>query len=97
MHVVMYSLVGASSKVCTLRFDVAAGDHGVKAQGDGWLTSVTLVEGANIALPDSGAPSPYVVFTCNGRNRTSSVKLRTTNPSWRGEHLKLSSIVLQML
>ncbi|KAG0591890.1 hypothetical protein KC19_1G209800 [Ceratodon purpureus] len=60
-----------------------SGDHGVKAQGDGWLTSVTLVEGANIALPDSGAPSPYVVFTCNGKHRTSSVKMRTTNPAWR--------------
>lgn len=60
-----------------------SGDHGVKAQGDGWLTSVTLVEGVNIALPDSGTPSPYVIFRCNGKSRTSSVKLRTSNPAWR--------------
>ena len=69
----------------------------MKAQGDGWLTSVSLVEGENVALPDSGAPSPYVVFTCNGKNRTSSVKLRTTNPIWRGKHSQFSSIVLQLL
>jgi Ca2+-dependent lipid-binding protein len=68
----------------------------VKAQGDGWLTSVTLVEGANIGLADSGAPSPYVVFTCNGKNRASSVKLRTGNPTWRGENSQLSFIVLMM-
>lgn len=67
----------------------------MKAQGDGWLTSVTLVEGENIALPDSGTPSPYVVFTCNGKDRTSSVKLRTTHPTWRGEYLQFSITILQ--
>lgn len=63
----------------------AAGDHGVKAQGDGWLTTVTLIEGENIAPTDSGTSNPYVVFTCNGKVRTSSVKLRTSHPSWRGK------------
>ncbi|CAK9278846.1 unnamed protein product [Sphagnum jensenii] len=59
-----------------------SGDHGVKAQGDGWLTTVTLIEGENIAPSDSGVANPYVVFTCNGETRTSSVKLRTTQPHW---------------
>ena len=71
----------------------AAGDHGVKAQGDGWLTTVTLIEGENIAPTDSGTSNPYVVFTCNGKTRTSSVKLRTSHPSWRGKVLVLRTYV----
>jgi hypothetical protein len=50
----------------------AAGDHGVKAQGE------------NIAPSNSGVANPYVVFTCNGETRTSSVKLRTAQPHWGG-------------
>jgi hypothetical protein len=60
----------------------AAGDHGVKAQGDGWLTTVTLIDGENIAPSNSGVANPYVVFTCNGETRTSSVKLKTAQPHW---------------
>jgi hypothetical protein len=56
----------------------------VKAQGDGWLTTVTLIEGENIAPSNSGIANPYVVFTCNGETRTSSVKLRTAQPHWGG-------------
>ncbi|EOY20882.1 C2 calcium/lipid-binding and GRAM domain containing protein, putative [Theobroma cacao] len=58
-------------------------DHGVKAQGDGWVLTVTLIEGVNLASLDStGFSDPYVVFTCNGKTRTSSVKLQTRDPQW---------------
>ncbi|XP_010245025.1 PREDICTED: C2 and GRAM domain-containing protein At1g03370-like [Nelumbo nucifera] len=58
-------------------------DHGVKAQGDGWLLTVALIEGSNIAAVDSsGFPDPYVVFTCNGKTRTSSIKFQRTDPQW---------------
>jgi len=56
----------------------------LKAQGDGWYTTITLIEGENIVPTDSGMANPYVVFTCNGKSRTSSVKLRTSQPNWRG-------------
>ncbi|CAA0818101.1 C2 and GRAM domain-containing protein [Striga hermonthica] len=58
-------------------------DHGVKAQGDGWVLTVALIEGTNLALTNSTEiPDPYVVFTCNGKTRTSSVKLQTLDPQW---------------
>ncbi|KAL6524530.1 hypothetical protein OROHE_016201 [Orobanche hederae] len=58
-------------------------DHGVKAQGDGWVLTVALIEGANLAWMNSmEIPDPYVVFTCNGKTRTSSVKLQTLDPQW---------------
>lgn len=58
-------------------------DHGVKAQGDGWVLTVALVEGANLASTSpTEVPDPYVVFTCNGKSRTSSVKLRARDPQW---------------
>ncbi|KAJ9677869.1 hypothetical protein PVL29_022696 [Vitis rotundifolia] len=58
-------------------------DHGVKAQGDGWVLTVALIEGVNLASLDStGLSDPYVVFTCNGKTRTSSVKLQTHDPQW---------------
>ncbi|GFP90766.1 c2 and gram domain-containing protein at5g50170 [Phtheirospermum japonicum] len=58
-------------------------DHGVKAQGDGWVITVALIEGANLAsLNSTEIPDPYVVFTCNGKTRTSSVKLQTLDPQW---------------
>ncbi|PKA51802.1 C2 and GRAM domain-containing protein [Apostasia shenzhenica] len=42
------------------------GDHGIRAQGDGWLVTVALIEGSNFAAADSsGYSDPYVVFTCN--------------------------------
>lgn len=60
-------------------------DHGVKAQGEGWILTVALIEGTNLASVDSTeASDPYVVFTCNGRTRTSSVKLLSSNPQWNG-------------
>lgn len=68
--------------------NIAGSDHGVKAQGDGWVLTVALIEGSNLAstnpieLPDG--PDPYAVFTCNGKTRTSSVKLQTLNPQWNG-------------
>ncbi|KAF9590232.1 hypothetical protein IFM89_032010 [Coptis chinensis] len=58
-------------------------DHGVKSQGDGWVLTVALVEGNSITSMDpSGLSDPYVVFTCNGKSRTSSVKLQTRDPQW---------------
>ncbi|KAL1832325.1 hypothetical protein ACET3Z_001976 [Daucus carota] len=58
-------------------------DHGVKAQGDGWLLTVALLEGNNMAAVDpSGLSDPYVVFSCNGRTRSSSIKFQTSDPQW---------------
>uniref|UniRef100_A0A7N0VG44 C2 and GRAM domain-containing protein n=1 Tax=Kalanchoe fedtschenkoi TaxID=63787 RepID=A0A7N0VG44_KALFE len=58
-------------------------DHGVKAQGEGWVLTVALIEGSDLASLDAvGLSDPYVVFTCNGKTRTSSVKLQTNNPQW---------------
>ncbi|MBA0839715.1 hypothetical protein Goarm_005418, partial [Gossypium armourianum] len=58
-------------------------DHGVKAQGDGWLLTVALIEGSNLAAVDSsGYCDPYVVFTCNGKTRTSSIKYQKSAPQW---------------
>ncbi|XP_021801704.1 C2 and GRAM domain-containing protein At5g50170 [Prunus avium] len=58
-------------------------DNGVKAHGDGWVLTVALIEGNNLAsLDSSGFSDPYVVFTCNGKTRTSSVKLQTNDPQW---------------
>lgn len=58
-------------------------DHGVKARGDGWLLTVALLEGSNLAAVDSsGLCDPYVVFTCNGKTRTSSIKFQKQDPQW---------------
>ncbi|XP_004293413.1 PREDICTED: C2 and GRAM domain-containing protein At1g03370 [Fragaria vesca subsp. vesca] len=58
-------------------------DHGVKARGDGWLLTVALIEGSNIAAVDStGFSDPYVVFSCNGKTRTSSIKFQKCDPMW---------------
>lgn len=67
-----------------LRARVCRGsDHGVKAKGNGWLLSITLVGARNLpASKEAGVPDPYVVFTCSGKARTSSVKLQTSNPDW---------------
>ncbi|CAH9133772.1 unnamed protein product [Cuscuta epithymum] len=59
------------------------GDHGVKAQGDGWLLTVALLEGSDLVAVDSGdCSNPYVVFTCNGKTRASSIKFRSSYPKW---------------
>ncbi|XP_058787396.1 C2 and GRAM domain-containing protein At5g50170-like isoform X2 [Vicia villosa] len=58
-------------------------DHGMKAHGDGWVVTVALIEGVDLAsLESTGLSDPYVVFTCNGQTRSSSVKLETSNPQW---------------
>lgn len=65
---------------------ITGSDHGVKAQGDGWLLTVALIEGSNIAAVDStGFSDPYVVFSCNGKTRTSSIKFQKCNPMWNGD------------
>uniref|UniRef100_A0ACD5ZVM5 Uncharacterized protein n=1 Tax=Avena sativa TaxID=4498 RepID=A0ACD5ZVM5_AVESA len=58
-------------------------DHGVKAKGDGWLLTVALMDAANLAATkSSGLSDPYVVFTCNGKTKTSSIKFHTLGPQW---------------
>lgn len=61
-------------------------DHGVKAQGDGWLLTVALIEGNNLAAVDSsGFSHPNVAVTGSGKTRTSSVKFQKLDPKWNGE------------
>ncbi|PKU69690.1 C2 and GRAM domain-containing protein At1g03370 isoform X2 [Dendrobium catenatum] len=58
-------------------------DHGIKAQGDGWLLTVALIEGSDLAAVDSsGYSDPYVAFTCHGKTKTSSIKFQTLDPHW---------------
>ncbi|KAK7302138.1 hypothetical protein RJT34_13018 [Clitoria ternatea] len=58
-------------------------DNGLRAHGDGWVLTVALIEGVDLASMESeGLLDPYVVFTCNGQTRSSSVKLQTSNPQW---------------
>ncbi|VFQ73000.1 unnamed protein product [Cuscuta campestris] len=59
------------------------GDHGIKAHGDGWLLTVVLLEGHSFAAVDSsGFSDPYVVFSCNGKTKTSSIKFQNLDPKW---------------
>ncbi|KAF7002130.1 hypothetical protein CFC21_017652 [Triticum aestivum] len=58
------------------------GDHGVKANGDGWLLTVALLEATSLPPVSCGSVDPYVVFSCNGITRTSSVQLQTQEPQW---------------
>jgi len=63
-------------------------DHGIKAQGEGWMLTVAIIEGSNLATLDSKTfCDPYVVFTCNGKTRTSSVKFKKSNPLWNGKYI----------
>ncbi|CAN6220845.1 unnamed protein product [Urochloa humidicola] len=58
-------------------------DHGVKAHGDGWLLTVALIEGTGItAAGSSDVFDLYVVFTCNTKRKTSSIKFQTSDPKW---------------
>ncbi|KAL6839471.1 hypothetical protein ACP4OV_030741 [Aristida adscensionis] len=58
-------------------------DHGVKAHGDGWLLTVALIEGTGIkAAGSSDLFDLYVVFTCNTKRKTSSIKFQTSDPKW---------------
>lgn len=66
-------------------FPLIGTDHGLKAHGDGWVLTVALIEGVDLAsLESEGLSDPYVVFTCNGQTRSSSVKLQTSDPQWNG-------------
>uniref|UniRef100_A0ACD5URJ4 Uncharacterized protein n=1 Tax=Avena sativa TaxID=4498 RepID=A0ACD5URJ4_AVESA len=58
------------------------GDHGVKANGDGWLVTIALLEATSLPAVSCGSVDPYVVFSCNGITRTSSVQLQTQEPQW---------------
>jgi Ca2+-dependent lipid-binding protein len=64
---------------------ISGSDHGVKAHGDGWLLTIALIEANGVAGAGTpGLPDPYVVFTCNGKKKTSSVKYQTSEPKWNG-------------
>jgi hypothetical protein len=60
------------------------GDHGVKANGDGWLLTVALLEATSLPPVSCGSVDPYVVFSCNGITKSSSVQLQTQEPQWNG-------------
>ncbi|VVB15527.1 unnamed protein product [Arabis nemorensis] len=58
-------------------------DHGVKTNGKGWILTIALIKGTNLASVEATELfDPYVVFTCNGKTRTSSVKLQSQDPQW---------------
>ncbi|KFK26649.1 hypothetical protein AALP_AA8G275600 [Arabis alpina] len=58
-------------------------DHGVKANSKGWILTIALIKGTNLASVEATELfDPYVVFTCNGKTRTSSVKLQSQDPQW---------------
>jgi hypothetical protein len=60
-------------------------DQGVKANGKGWILTIALIKGTNLASVEATELfDPYVVFTCNGKTRTSSVKLQAQDPQWNG-------------
>ncbi|KAG2612722.1 hypothetical protein PVAP13_4KG321500 [Panicum virgatum] len=62
---------------------VLGSDHGVKAHGDGWLLTVALIEGTGItATGSSDLFDLYVIFTCNAKRKTSSIKFQTSEPKW---------------
>ncbi|KAD3338044.1 hypothetical protein E3N88_33565 [Mikania micrantha] len=73
----------STSKELFMLLHKVGGDHGIKATGDGWLLTVALVEGTNLLTVNSCRLSdPYVVFTCNGKTRTSSIKFQKSDPRW---------------
>lgn len=80
-------LQGQNIKKVTRRFLNAwkqrGSDHGVKAHGDGWLLTVALIEGTGIiAAGSSDLFDLHVVFTCNTKRKTSSIKFHTSDPKW---------------
>ncbi|KAL1804109.1 hypothetical protein ACET3Z_032756 [Daucus carota] len=56
------------------------GDHGITAAGEGWSLTVVLLEGINLAA--IRLSDPYVVFSCNGKTRSSSIKFQKSDPRW---------------
>lgn len=53
------------------------------------MLTVALIEGSNIGGAYScGFSDPYVVFTCNGKTKTSSIKFQAANPVWNGNLVK---------
>lgn len=58
-------------------------DQGGKANGKGWILTIALIKGTNLASVEATELfDPYVIFTCNGKTRTSSVKLQARDPQW---------------
>jgi Ca2+-dependent lipid-binding protein len=49
--------------------------------------TIALIEGSGVVSAGTpGLPDPYVIFTCNGKRKTSSVKYQTSEPKWNGKH-----------
>lgn len=81
---VLVPFISLGLNILTL-FPVLGSDHGVKAHGDGWLLTVALIEGTGItATGSSDLFDLYVVFTCNAKRKTSSIKFQTSDPKWNG-------------
>ncbi|XP_078172254.1 C2 and GRAM domain-containing protein At5g50170-like isoform X1 [Carex rostrata] len=51
--------------------------------GDGWLLTVAVIEGINLPPINSDTLDPYVMLSCNGITKTSSVQLQTQDPQWK--------------
>ncbi|KAJ4792803.1 C2 and GRAM domain-containing protein [Rhynchospora pubera] len=83
---VVLTLLGERALGMVSRFLAArrhqASDHGVRAHGKGWMLTVALLEGSNLDAVDSTESDPYVVFTCNGQSKISSIKFLTLKPQW---------------
>jgi Ca2+-dependent lipid-binding protein len=54
------------------------------------LLTVALIEGSGIVGAGTpGLPDPFVVFMCNGKKKTSSVKFQASEPKWNGKFVFL--------
>ncbi|KAG6531194.1 hypothetical protein ZIOFF_004984 [Zingiber officinale] len=84
-------LQSSNQSDCKLFLNYFWNDYGLEEQGDGWQLTIALIEGCRLPSASPGYPDPYVVFTCNGRSRTSSVQLQTENPKWN-EILEFSAM-----
>ncbi|KAF9607089.1 hypothetical protein IFM89_032205 [Coptis chinensis] len=48
-----------------------------------YLTKVEKEVGDSLAAVDStGFSDPYLIFTCNGKTKTSSIKFQKLDPQW---------------
>lgn len=76
------SIIGMARNFLRARLH-SGSDYEGREKGNGWVLAVTLVEAQKLpAFPEGAVPDPYVVFTCVGRTRTSSVKLQKSSPEW---------------
>lgn len=73
-------------------------DHGIKAHGDGWLLTIALIKGNGVVGAGTpGLPDPYVIFTCNGKRKTSSIKYQTSEPKWNGKYFYVEFLLTRKI